>query len=170
VLGAARPIQSREGRKENSASTQRRAWNFHSPIAKCRSATASEDEGEGLQSRALDARWRTHRHRRAGGQAIAQGAFEQALAYAQQRQAFGHPIADFQAISSCSPTWATEIDAARLLVRKAAWNRTRGALHPGGFELRAVCFGNATRVTHESDADSRRHGYQPRVSGRTHVP
>src|ERR1700724_2953870 len=29
---------------------------------------------------------------------IAQGAFEQALAYAQERQAFGHPIADFQAI------------------------------------------------------------------------
>ena len=52
---------------------------------------------------------------------IAQGAFEQALAYAQQRQAFGHPIADFQAIQFMLADMATEIDAARLLVRKAAW-------------------------------------------------
>ena len=49
---------------------------------------------------------------------IAQGALEQALAYAKQRQAFGHPIADFQAIQFMLADMATEIDAARLLVRK----------------------------------------------------
>src|SRR6202795_1988518 len=54
---------------------------------------------------------------------IAQGAFEAALSYAQQRQAFGHPIADFQAIQFMLADMATEIDAARLLVRKAAWKR-----------------------------------------------
>jgi len=58
---------------------------------------------------------------------IAQGAFEQALAYAQQRQAFGHPIAEFQAIQFMLADMATEIDAARLLVRKAAWKQDTGA-------------------------------------------
>ena len=52
---------------------------------------------------------------------IAQGAFEAALAYAQQRQAFGHPISDFQAIQFMLADMATEIDAARLLARRAAW-------------------------------------------------
>jgi len=58
---------------------------------------------------------------------IAQGAFEAALAYSQQRQAFGHPIADFQAIQFMLADMATEIDAARLLVRKAAWKQETGS-------------------------------------------
>jgi len=58
---------------------------------------------------------------------IAQGAFEAALAYAQQRQAFGHPIADFQAIQFMLADMATEIDAARLLARRAAWKQDSGA-------------------------------------------
>jgi butyryl-CoA dehydrogenase len=57
---------------------------------------------------------------------IAQGAFEQALAYAQQRQAFGHPIAEFQAIQFMLADMATEIDAARLLARRAAWKEDAG--------------------------------------------
>jgi len=58
---------------------------------------------------------------------IAQGAFEAALSYAQQRQAFGHPIADFQAIQFMLADMATEIDAARLLLRRAAWKQDSGA-------------------------------------------
>jgi butyryl-CoA dehydrogenase len=58
---------------------------------------------------------------------IAQGAFEAALGYAQQRQAFGHPIADFQAIQFMLADMATEIDAARLLLRRAAWKQDSGA-------------------------------------------
>jgi butyryl-CoA dehydrogenase len=57
---------------------------------------------------------------------IAQGAFEAALSYAQQRQAFGHPIADFQAIQFMLADMATEIDAARLLLRRAAWKQDSG--------------------------------------------
>jgi butyryl-CoA dehydrogenase len=57
---------------------------------------------------------------------IAQGAFEAALSYAQQRQAFGHPIADFQAIQFMLADMATEIDAARLLARRAAWKQDSG--------------------------------------------
>jgi butyryl-CoA dehydrogenase len=52
---------------------------------------------------------------------IAQGAFEEALAYAQQREQFGHHLADFQAIQFYLADMATEIDAARLLAWKAAW-------------------------------------------------
>jgi butyryl-CoA dehydrogenase len=58
---------------------------------------------------------------------IAQGAFEAALAYAQQRQAFGHPISDFQAIQFMLADMSTEIEAARLLARRAAWKQDSGA-------------------------------------------
>ena len=57
---------------------------------------------------------------------IAQGAFEAAVKYAQERMAFGHPIAQFQAIQFMLADMATEIDAARLLVRKAAWKQDCG--------------------------------------------
>jgi butyryl-CoA dehydrogenase len=52
---------------------------------------------------------------------IAQGAFEEALAYAQEREQFGQHLADFQAIQFYLADMATEIDAARLLAWKAAW-------------------------------------------------
>jgi butyryl-CoA dehydrogenase len=55
---------------------------------------------------------------------IAQGAFEAALKYAQERQQFGQPIANFQAIQFYLADMAMELDAARLLVYKAAWAKT----------------------------------------------
>lgn len=54
---------------------------------------------------------------------IAQGAFEEALAYAQQRQQFGQNLSEFQAIQFYLADMATEIDAARLLAWKAAWTK-----------------------------------------------
>ncbi len=57
---------------------------------------------------------------------LAQGAFDKALAYAQERQQFGRPIAKFQAIQWMLAEMATEIDAARLLVNRAAEMRTQG--------------------------------------------
>src|SRR5258708_17996048 len=57
---------------------------------------------------------------------IAQGAFEAALQYSQQRMAFGHPISQFQAIQFMLADLATKIDAARLLNRKAAWKQSTG--------------------------------------------
>jgi alkylation response protein AidB-like acyl-CoA dehydrogenase len=51
---------------------------------------------------------------------MAQGAFEAALAYAKQREQFGKPIAQFQAIQFKLADMATEIDAARLLTFRAA--------------------------------------------------
>ena len=52
---------------------------------------------------------------------LAQSAFEEAANYARERQAFGHPIADFQAIQWMLSDAATEIHAARLMVYNAAW-------------------------------------------------
>ena len=57
---------------------------------------------------------------------IARGAFEEAMAYAQERQQFGRPIADFQAIQFYLADMSTEIDAARLLTWKAAWAKDQG--------------------------------------------
>jgi alkylation response protein AidB-like acyl-CoA dehydrogenase len=52
---------------------------------------------------------------------IAQGAFEQATAYARTREQFGQPIASFQAVQWMLADSAMEIDAARLLVQRAAF-------------------------------------------------
>ena len=57
---------------------------------------------------------------------IAQGAFEEALRYSTEREQFGKPLADFQAIKFYLADMSTEIDAARLLAWKAAWLRDRG--------------------------------------------
>jgi short/branched chain acyl-CoA dehydrogenase len=55
------------------------------------------------------------------GVGLAQGALDQALAYAKERRAFGRPIAKFQTIQAKLADLATEIEAARLLTYKAAW-------------------------------------------------
>jgi alkylation response protein AidB-like acyl-CoA dehydrogenase len=57
---------------------------------------------------------------------IAQAAFEQAVSYARQRYAFGRPIAEFQAIQFKLADMATELDAARFLVYRAAWLKDGG--------------------------------------------
>ncbi|WP_343530715.1 acyl-CoA dehydrogenase [Pedobacter sp.] len=57
---------------------------------------------------------------------IAAGAYELALAYAKERKAFGRPIADHQAIAFKLADMATQIEAARLLVYRAAWLKDQG--------------------------------------------
>ena len=57
---------------------------------------------------------------------IARAAHEEAVAYAKDRKAFGKPIASFQAIQFMLADMATEIDAARLLVWRAATLKDRG--------------------------------------------
>jgi len=57
---------------------------------------------------------------------IARGCLEESLAYAKARQAFGQPIANYQAIQWKLAEMATEIDAARLLVLQAAYLRDTG--------------------------------------------
>ena len=57
---------------------------------------------------------------------IARGALDQALAYARDRQQFGQPIANFQAIQWMLADSAVEVDAARLLVQRAAYLKDTG--------------------------------------------
>ena len=57
---------------------------------------------------------------------VAQAAFEDAIKYAQQRQTFGQPIAQHQAIQFKLADMATRIEAARLLVEQAARKKDRG--------------------------------------------
>ncbi len=57
---------------------------------------------------------------------IAQGAFEAAVRYAKERQQFGHPIAEFQAIQFKLADMATQIEAARLLTLQAATMKDAG--------------------------------------------
>jgi short-chain 2-methylacyl-CoA dehydrogenase len=60
------------------------------------------------------------------GVGLAQGALDQALAYAKERRAFGRPIAKFQAIQAKLADMSSEIEAARLLVYKAALEKDAG--------------------------------------------
>jgi alkylation response protein AidB-like acyl-CoA dehydrogenase len=57
---------------------------------------------------------------------IAQGAYELAKEYAKQRKAFGKPIHEHQAIAFKLADMATRIEAARLLIYKAAWMKDQG--------------------------------------------
>jgi short/branched chain acyl-CoA dehydrogenase len=60
------------------------------------------------------------------GVGLAQGALDEALAYAKERVAFGRPISKFQTIQAKLADLATEIEAARLLTYKAALEKDAG--------------------------------------------
>jgi alkylation response protein AidB-like acyl-CoA dehydrogenase len=60
---------------------------------------------------------------------IAQAGYDVAVRYAKDREAFGHKIADFQAIQHKLANMSMEIDAARLLVLRAAWLKDQGRPH-----------------------------------------
>ena len=60
------------------------------------------------------------------GVGLAQGAYDLGYRYAQERQQFGKPIAKFQAVQFKLADMATEIEAGRALVYKAAWLKDQG--------------------------------------------
>jgi alkylation response protein AidB-like acyl-CoA dehydrogenase len=60
------------------------------------------------------------------GVGLAQGAYDLAFAYAQEREQFGKPISRFQAVQFRLADMATEIAAGRALVHKAAWLKDQG--------------------------------------------
>jgi alkylation response protein AidB-like acyl-CoA dehydrogenase len=61
---------------------------------------------------------------------LAQGAFDRAVAYVKKREQFGQRIADFQITQHKIADMATKIEAARLMVYRAAWNLDRGKQDP----------------------------------------
>ena len=90
----------------------------------------------------------------------AQGAFDEALAYARERKQFGRPIGEFQGIQWMLADMAIELDAARLLIYRAASNAGRGL--PNQVEAAmAKTFANemAIRITNQALQLFGGHGY-----------
>ncbi len=82
---------------------------------------------------------------------IAQAAFDTARAYALERRQFGRRIADFQAVQWKLADMATEIEAARMLVYRAAWLRQEGRPHTGpGAQAKLFASEMARRQTAEA--------------------
>jgi alkylation response protein AidB-like acyl-CoA dehydrogenase len=82
---------------------------------------------------------------------IAQAAYDVAREYAKERHAFGQPIAHFQAIQHKLADMSTEIDAARLLVYRAAWLKERGEPHTeAGAKAKLFASEMARRQTSEA--------------------
>ena len=82
---------------------------------------------------------------------IAQAAYDVAREYAKERQAFGRPIASFQAIQHKLADMSMEIDAARLLVYRAAWLKEQGEPHTeAGAKAKLFASEMARRQTSEA--------------------
>jgi len=83
---------------------------------------------------------------------IARAAFEKAVSYAKERRAFGSLLADKQAIQFKLADMATEIDAARLLVHRAASLKDQKSVRHTSESAIAKLFASemATRVTHQA--------------------
>jgi alkylation response protein AidB-like acyl-CoA dehydrogenase len=82
---------------------------------------------------------------------IAQAAMEEAIAYARERTAFGQTIASFQAIQFMLADMSAQIEAARLLIRKAAWLRDQGRpMIREAAEAKMVASETAVRVVHDA--------------------
>jgi short-chain 2-methylacyl-CoA dehydrogenase len=62
------------------------------------------------------------------GVGLAQGAYDLAAQYAKERSQFGKPIAEFQAVQFALADMATELEAGRSMVYKAAWLKDQGRL------------------------------------------
>ena len=82
---------------------------------------------------------------------IAQAAYEVALAYARERRTFGKAIGEHQAIQTKLADMSMEIDAARLLVHRAAWLKDRGeAVTEAGAKAKLFASEMARRQTAEA--------------------
>lgn len=89
---------------------------------------------------------------------IAQGAYELAVAYAKEREAFGKPIAQHQAIAFKLADMATEIEAARLLVHKAARLKDLGQDYSSASSM-AKLFASEVAMRHTVEAVQIHGGY-----------
>ena len=67
----------------------------------------------------------------AGGVGLAQACLDVAIKYCNERKQFGKPIGEFQMNQDMIAQMATEIEAARMLVYKAAWAKDQGKLNNG---------------------------------------
>lgn len=89
---------------------------------------------------------------------IASGAYELSLKYAKEREAFGKPIAKHQAIAFKLADMATEIEAARLLVHRAAWLKDNGGQYDSASSM-AKLFASDVAMRHTVEAVQIHGGY-----------
>ncbi len=100
---------------------------------------------------------------------IARAAFEKATAYAKERKSFGTVIANHQAIAFMLADMATEIDAARLLIWRAAAMKDKGVRHTTESAI-AKLFASemATRVAHKAIQIHGGYGYSQEFAVERH--
>lgn len=89
---------------------------------------------------------------------IAAGAYELAVKYAKEREAFGKPIAQHQAVAFKLADMATDIEAARLLVYRAAWLKDQGMDYTGAAAM-AKLFASEAAMKHTVEAIQVHGGY-----------
>lgn len=89
---------------------------------------------------------------------IAAGAYELAVKYAKEREAFGKPISQHQAIAFKLADMATDIEAARLLVYRAAWMKDQGMDYDSASAM-AKLFASETAMKHTVEAVQVHGGY-----------
>jgi alkylation response protein AidB-like acyl-CoA dehydrogenase len=89
---------------------------------------------------------------------IAAGAYELSVAYSKEREAFGKPIANHQAIAFKLADMATDIEAARLLVHRAAWMKDQH-LDFGTASAMAKVFASECAMKHTVEAVQVHGGY-----------
>jgi alkylation response protein AidB-like acyl-CoA dehydrogenase len=89
---------------------------------------------------------------------IAAGAYELALKYSKEREAFGKPISQHQAIAFKLADMATEIEAARLLVHRAAWMKDQGMDYTSAAAM-AKLFASEVAMKHTVEAVQVHGGY-----------
>jgi hypothetical protein len=90
----------------------------------------------------------------ARGLGLAEGALSYALEFARQRQAFGAPIADLQAIQFMFADMAIQIEAARLLVYQGAWLVDQGKYQREHAALLSIAKAFATEVAVKVSSDA----------------
>jgi glutaryl-CoA dehydrogenase (non-decarboxylating) len=88
----------------------------------------------------------------AGAVGVAQACLDAAVAYCQERKQFGKPIGEFQMNQDLIAQMSTEIEAARLLVHKAAWVKDEGRLNNGLDVAQAKYFAGETATRCASHA------------------
>jgi butyryl-CoA dehydrogenase len=100
---------------------------------------------------------------------IARAAYEEAVAYAKERHSFGGPIANLQAIQFMLADMATELDAARLLVLRAAALKDKKVKHTAESSM-AKLFASemATRVCHKALQIHGGYGYSTEYAAERH--
>src|SRR5262245_6528325 len=101
---------------------------------------------------------------------IARAAYEEALAYSNERKTFGKPIRDHQAIQFMLADMATEIDAARLLTLRAALMKDKGMRHtPESSMAKLYASEMASRVANKALQIHGGMGYSKEMDAERHV-